>query len=756
MLWACDGTSEGVPFVARSAKDKRTIDVVVTLDDDGKKSERPAVAAYAYRLDGRYIGSADVSGGRASIELPARVAPEQARVYVGPPTGEATPRRESLRAKGVVQARFVDGAHRVAVDPAVWTNWLLCRCLVQGRVVKRVTQPDGTTIDLPVCHTRVHIYDVDRWWWILLRLPDPLVLRIRDDLVAILQGKIPPVPNPPDPGPFERLAATPAMVEMAGAGTAATSAVRDLDHGPSVRAAAVAPPATAARLDLGPIETAALVRAVDATELRRQLVDLGPKIWWFLCGWPWLEPFYRYSLDELTAVETDDDGYFSTTITYPCFGDHPDLYFQVEQERNGVWNWVYRPWVRCNTWWDYACGTFVTLQVTDPTARTCEQGVPVEPPPGVGTWVMPLAIGGLFVRGHGGTDAPDSGWVRTDGLAEDGLPASDPWHGTPFGTSLAIRLGYEVDIPTAGITYYRLSWRKAGGGGWNPLSQTVVRYYEKHVPGHLFPSFPAAQMGPFSVGGQGSLFKFRPHLPPPPGAGDPAGTTTNWPAESFFGDIYHGFLDTVGEIPAPLGESASHGDFELGLELFTSAGAPVAFGAAVEAIFPDHIDADGTIEARLAVPVDFDGMVCVFPMKVDNRPCVAGIGAPTTGGNTADDCGMLHHGAGIPVGMDFTAWREGGFATFGFGVTRGLGFATLASTSGRVTDTTTASGDALEPWIGSGTGHFVDSFPPLDLLGDCDQAAFAVNLNVYAKVTNGFGRPTDYDRGATIAFALVE
>jgi hypothetical protein len=264
-------------------------------------------------------------------------------------------------------------------------------------------------------------------------------------------------------------------------------------------------------------------------------------------------------------------------------------------------------------------------------------------------------------------------------------------------------------------------------------------------------------MGPFSVGGQSSLFKFRPHLPPPPDPSDPAGTTTNWPAEQFFGDIYHGFLDTVTEIPAPLGELASHGDFELGLELFSQAGVPVPFGpATVAAIFPDHIDADGTIEARQGTAVDFDGMACVFPMKVDNRPCQAGIGAPTAGGNTADLCGMLHHGADIPVGLDFTAWRDGGYASFGFGVTRGLGFATDATTNGRVTDTATVSGDVLHPWIGNGSGHFVDSFPPADLLGTCNQAAFAVNLNVYAKVTNGFGRPENYDRGATIAFALVE
>jgi hypothetical protein len=737
---------------------KRSLEVVVLLGDDSSQGERPDVTAYAYRQDGRFIGSTDVSGGRGIIELPPGVNPDEARVYVGPPTaGTDAPARDKLRTAGAVLTKVSDGAHRVEVDAAIWRPWLLCRCLVRGRVIKRQTRPDGTVVELPVCHTRVHIYDVDRWWLILQKLPDIHLYRIRDELLGIVRSaKVPPRPHPgPDPGPE----LPPALRAMAGA-VGRIGPMADVGHRaplPRTAEAVIADAPEVQRLDLGVIETAGLSRAVEATELRRQLLELGPKIAWLLCSWPWLEPFYRYSLDEIAVVDTDDDGYFSTTISYPCFGDHPDLYFQVEQERNGIWNWVYRPWVRCNTWWNYACGTFVTLGVTDPTARTCDQGVPIDPPPGLGTtWVMPLAIGGLYVRGYAGADAPDGGWVRTDGLAEDGLPASDPWHGVPFGFSIAVRLAYEVDIPTPAVTYYRLSWRAAGSGTWHPLVQPVYRYYEKHVPGQLFPSFPAAQMGPDSVGGQASLFRFRPHVPPGPAAADPPGTTTNWPAENFFGDIYHGYLDTVGEIPAPIGESASHGDYELGMELFTDAGVPVPFGpASVVSIFPDHIDPDLTIVARLAAAADFDGPACVFPLKVDNRPCNAAIGAPTTSGNTADECGMLH-GAGGDVGMDFTAWREGGYATFGLNVTRGLGYSTLASTSGRVTDLSTPSGDPLRPWTGNGSGHFVDAFPPVDLLDTCDEAAFAVNLGVYAKVTTGFGRPDDYDAPATIAFAVVE
>ena len=41
------------------------------------------------------------------------------------------------------------------------------------------------------------------------------------------------------------------------------------------------------------------------------------------------------------------------------------------------------------------------------------------------------------------------------------------------------------------------------------------------------------------------------------------------------------------------------------------------------------------------------------------------------------------------------------------------------------------------------------------LLGTCVQAAFAVNLYTRAEITNGYGLQTQYDRSATIAFALL-
>ncbi len=50
-------------------------------------------------------------------------------------------------------------------------------------------------------------------------------------------------------------------------------------------------------------------------------------------------------------------------IWYLCVGDHPDLYFWVEYSIGGAWTTMYHPPVRCNTYWDYACGSEVTIRV---------------------------------------------------------------------------------------------------------------------------------------------------------------------------------------------------------------------------------------------------------------------------------------------------------------------------------------------------------------------------------------------------------
>ena len=63
-----------------------------------------------------------------------------------------------------------------------WKWWLWCMCRVRGRVVRPVTI-NGITYDMPVCHARVHICEVDPFWILVSRLPDDVIWRLRDELI---------------------------------------------------------------------------------------------------------------------------------------------------------------------------------------------------------------------------------------------------------------------------------------------------------------------------------------------------------------------------------------------------------------------------------------------------------------------------------------------------------------------------------------------------------------------------------------------
>jgi len=133
------------------------------------------------------------------------------------------------------------------------------------------------------------------------------------------------------------------------------------------------------------------------------------------------------------------------------------------------------------------------------------------------------------------------------------------------------------------------------------------------------------------------------------------------------------------------------------------------------------------------------------PLKilVNNQYCVAALAPPTLNGATADTtCGLLHYTAknSDPVIMAFTASQPANFATFSFQLVKGVNPVTLPAvppTSGPVTA-------AVSP--------FQDTVA--HLMGSCSVAGFAEYLYVAATINNGWGRQSQYDASALIAFVL--
>ena len=735
---------------------RQSIEFVVNVKFEGmkEKEQSPPTWVYAFDSTGRSLASAAVEKGQARLHLPAESAGRPVRLYLGPRAGAAktvTPSQLS-RLSAYERRLRVDPEHLVAdltvVEP-VWRPWFICSCLVRGRLVKRFTLPDGTVKELPICNARVTICEVDSIPRIILRLPDDILWRLREELILAVRRPFPPPPPPPPPwevsigpvvpGPFPGLqpvASPAAPPQMRGVPT------------PERAPAQAAQPMQMQFAGAGPQDRVwAVASTTSLVELRQGLVALADMIRPYICGWPWLDPFFRYTVDCIATVPVDENGRFETTIYYPCFGDKPDLYFEAEQLQGGVWESIYAPPVRCNTHWNYECGTEVVINVTDPSAIPCAPADPVDTPPGVTTWVMPYAVGGTKIWGTPpGAPAAPAGWVRSDGQTDYAGIVN-----APFGGYLGFRHGYSSDIPNS-IKYFRWSYRKGAAGAWKHMAEPVYRHYVKQRPANL-PTFPAYLLGPHTIGASDHMFEFKPSSPPGADPGDPPGTFTYWPTDDFFGDIYTAFLNTVALLPNVAGAA---GQYEVKLEVFGSAGSQVSPGAGTfRFIVPTGVDSDGvTILAREAEAAELDGDGFAFNLHVDNNPCTAGIDAPTIGGAAvADVCGFLRYdpASATPVTIAFHAQHPNNFAEFNFVIVRGATYLAAASAADQE-----VAAVAAGPYAGDGAGSFTNGFPREDLLGACVNAAFAEDLYVFAKATTGWGtRISSYDASALRAFALA-
>ncbi|MDD5451265.1 MAG: hypothetical protein PHT49_05165 [Desulfovibrionales bacterium] len=764
-------------------KNELTLTVKVRLEQ-AKGKELPEVVVYAFDQTGQFLTAAKLPKGEQAevrLDLPIGLRGTTVRAILGPPLAaededvpswmailmrrgkeqKEVPSSAVLVQRGAYEKRArMHTEHEVlsvAVFPHDWTKWLRCLCTVQGRVVKRMALPDGTTKDLGVCHACVKIYEVDKFPKLIARLPERDLFRLRDDLWRRFRQWPPEElpfeykprvwPSPPPPPP-ER-------TQMSGISSLeAVSAVAiNPQPEPPIEAlgkgTVITPINSQIQTELEPI-----LLAVSATELRSALVAKADILVRFACLWEWLYSYFHTDL--IKCACTDEQGRFQTTVSYPCGGDKPDLYFKVMQCIDGALHTLYDPGVACHTYWNYECGSEVTLEVTDPAARVCVPTDPVEVPAGVSLWVMPYAVGGISLDRIKPNWQKNLTWhVADPDPTKRGLTDYGSIVDAPFGGWLGFRHGYASSIPTPALYYYRWRYKKEGEAEWHDFSEPVVRHYVKEMPGKL-PTFPVCTLGPKGVDGK-NLYRFKPHDPSECGDFIPGGTNY-WPTDDWFGDIYTGFLNSPG---LPGGVDTSAGKYKIKLEVYDQAGNRVTSGPGTfQFIVPTGVADDGvTIETRLADAAEIESDGFVFYLHIDNRKCTAIIDAPTIGGVSAGDvCGFLRYtpGDSTPVHIAFHAVHTANFATFSFSVTRG---ATPVSNvggevaAGSVADKTTAPSD--HSYTGDGNGNFQHDFPTGRLLGPCAEAAFAEVLNVDAKATNGWRRLDEYDADAVRAFALA-
>ncbi|MEW5755766.1 MAG: hypothetical protein AB1810_05635 [Pseudomonadota bacterium] len=722
--------------------------------------ERPefkgATAGFLFDSAGNLMEAAEVKDGRLSF---ARSEQEigRSRLYIAPvpenlvkiePSIKMMQRLGAFEPVVRVGGKLID---TILVPGIIIDHWPICFCWVRGRVVK-------TGSGRPVCGAKVHICEVDKVWRWILTLPEIEIFRLRDDLLEVLRE--PPIPRPPrpepDPWPIKVDLIRGASVMGRGVRPATqrlSSATRmissRLNPQPEVPSAKLSP--QAALLSALPVQSQTALQSPSAQIVRQTLVDNVHLIIPYLCLWPW---WWRFRCDEITVVTTDSLGRFQAIVPYLCAGDKPDLYFWVEYEIGGVLETVYHPPIACNTYWDYACGTEVTIHVNDDRVPACD-----DEPDLPGCVVQMLSIGHQVsmseIHGPGATSADEG--QTTDGR--------------PFGGKLEPRVWFSRDClrNVKNIKYYRWSYRRltTGDGAalgtpgpWTPLTRTVVRHYAKPASGGGITHEPYV-LGPQTIGAQTNLFEIKPSAVP---AGGIEWTVVD-EREDLASAHFMSHLLGSGATDCEKALDAA-GKYELKLELFKQDGSLVDWTA--EGIDPQVTNVPapfGTGSVTAVSAPDYNriknaaGHTLAFRMvlRVDNNCCAATV-APVSGtGLTITPCGFIEYGPGATANLHFEAHHPNGFADFRFSVVRGVSTTvSAASASGKGGAASVATDDASHAYTLAPPSDYQESFAVMTLLGPCDRAAFSEALHVWARATDGYSRLSHLDDFAHDGFALSQ
>ncbi len=155
------------------------------------------LAAYVFDAQGKFADRVEVRDGK--VELP--LSPDalgRARVFIAPVDAKLEPKgltAAQLERLGAYEPVLLAGGRlidRIDIAGPILDIWPFCFCWVRGKVVRAGD-------NRPVCDARVHICEVDRIPFWILKLPDPDIFRLRDDLIEVLRN--PPLPGP-GPEPF--------------------------------------------------------------------------------------------------------------------------------------------------------------------------------------------------------------------------------------------------------------------------------------------------------------------------------------------------------------------------------------------------------------------------------------------------------------------------------------------------------------------------------------------------------------------------
>ena len=397
------------------------------------------------------------------------------------------------------------------------------------------------------------------------------------------------------------------------------------------------------------------------------------------------------------------------------------------QTIGGIEREISDPQIACSTYYDYDGTEEVTITVEDPAAVACNE--PGERPiGGEEYYVWPTAIGNDDLRGITGLEEAAGG-------APQGLLGASPW-----GGSLALQMQFDPRLKSDGIaSFYRWSYKFDGDAGFSPISAPVNHRYMTLTFAPLEIHLHTVNLGPQTVGAEPNLFEV-----PDPYPGD-GWVNINDPYDRPFG-----YFDSTDNHYSPFTYTDTlprrSGMCTLLLEMFDAKGKPVpcannGVGGPFDFVLPDLSGPPTqytSVWGRTTSPLEGQLM---FRVLIDNHDTFASLDSVSVDGHTADKCGMLNYEAEEEdVSIAFHATHPNDYLTWSLGVSLGF-YGGVASEGG-----SSSSPPAPEDPLVRTAGY---------LLHGCTNGAFAVNLYTAATATDGYARQSQYDRSATVAFALL-
>jgi hypothetical protein len=433
--------------------------------------------------------------------------------------------------------------------------------------------------------------------------------------------------------------------------------------------------------------------------------------------------FCSCTTKKVTETAVSGDGEFSACFRAPLvpFGCRVTYFYKVRQWQGNQWVYIYDG----ATVNDY-------FKASDDAHLKTWKGIACNPDGGTptpgGEFVMLENIG-VIPSWKLASPAQDSEYGVASPSAADGLVTHN-YAGQPWGKTLSFRLKFTEGLKALGAKYYRVSVAKANATGDaigtpQQLTGAIAWSRWKWVGAQL--QTEAVSLGPNVVGANSDLYLI-PYESDAPDGG--------W----LWFQFHHAWNTTLHD----------NGKQLVIVEVFDAAGNRIKPAAAPGAGSPVGFTFRRWVDETNTAAVNFAALSHMF--HVDNVSCYGDIVALRKNDQAVSGpCLFLQGCTGDDFTVRFYGFHVNGFMhSYNLWAVRGLNDSTIAIESG------TSNAPSPIPAVLSAANAKAATKTFGEMLGPHQKCAFAIELRVYPKHTNGMGIIHEYGMGETAAVALEQ